>query len=105
MHCCPTLPGLAPTCCLPAALMATLPGIDANDEPKSLAAFRFYCCVLGSVGQLPVSFCLHRWRQHSAAASCCCCRLLLLLRAGQRGAASTELPILAHVPAAADSCR
>ncbi|KAL4431419.1 hypothetical protein ABPG75_006675 [Micractinium tetrahymenae] len=35
------------------ALMATLPAIDANDEPKSLAAFRFYCCVLGSVGQLP----------------------------------------------------
>lgn len=35
--------------------MATLPGIDANDEPKSLAAFRFYCCVLGALGQLPVS--------------------------------------------------
>lgn len=34
--------------------MATLPAIDANDEPKSLAAFRFYCCVLGSLGQLPV---------------------------------------------------
>jgi hypothetical protein len=34
--------------------MATLPGIDANDEPKSLAAFRFYCCVLGALGQLPV---------------------------------------------------
>ena len=33
--------------------MATLPAIDANDEPKSLAAFRFYCCALGSVGQLP----------------------------------------------------
>lgn len=36
--------------------MATLPAIDANDEPKSLAAFRFYCCTLGSLGQLPVSF-------------------------------------------------
>jgi hypothetical protein len=35
--------------------MATLPGIDANDEPKSLAAFRFYCCALGSLGPLPVS--------------------------------------------------
>lgn len=35
--------------------MATLPAIDANDEPKSLAAFRFYCCALGSLGQLPVS--------------------------------------------------
>lgn len=34
--------------------MATLPAIDANDEPKSLAAFRFYCCALGSLGQLPV---------------------------------------------------
>lgn len=39
-----------------AALMATLPAIDANDEPKSLAAFRFYCCVLGSIGQLPVGW-------------------------------------------------
>ncbi|KAI3424360.1 hypothetical protein D9Q98_009913 [Chlorella vulgaris] len=38
---------------LASALMATLPGIDANDEPKSLAAFRFYCCVLGALGQLP----------------------------------------------------
>ena len=35
-------------------MMAMLPGIDANDPPKSLAAFRFYCCVLSSVGQLPV---------------------------------------------------
>lgn len=35
-------------------MMATLPGIDANDPPKSLAAFRFYCCVLSTVGELPV---------------------------------------------------
>ena len=36
-----------------AALMATLPGIDANDPPKSLAVFRLHCCVLSCVGQLP----------------------------------------------------
>lgn len=47
------IPSFAATPLL-AALMATLPGIDANDEPKSLAAFRFYCCVLGALGQLPV---------------------------------------------------
>ena len=37
------------------AMMAALPGIDANDPPKSLAAFRFYCCVLSSIGELPSS--------------------------------------------------
>ena len=37
-----------------AAMMATTPGVDANDPPKSLAVFRFYCCVLSSVGELPV---------------------------------------------------
>lgn len=53
--------------------MATLPAIDANDEPKSLAAFRFYCCVLGSLGQLPVRprcmlahACLPHFRQRAA---------------------------------------
>jgi hypothetical protein len=35
------------------ALMATLPGIDANDPPKSLAVFRLYCCVLSCSGELP----------------------------------------------------
>jgi len=35
------------------ALMATLPGIDANDPPKSLAVFRLYCCVLSCIGELP----------------------------------------------------
>ena len=42
-----------------AALNATLPGIDANDEPKTLAVFRFYCMLLSSVGNLPVRLC-HR---------------------------------------------
>ena len=37
------------------AMMATLPGIDANDPPKSLAVFRLYCSVLSSIGELPVS--------------------------------------------------
>lgn len=39
---------------LAAALMATVPGIDANDPPKSLAVFRFYAIVLSSLAQLPV---------------------------------------------------
>eukprot|EP00891_Asterochloris_glomerata_P001540 jgi/Astpho2/1540/fgenesh1_pg.00026_%23_29_t len=34
------------------AMMATLPAIDANDPPKTLASFRFYCMVLSSVGTL-----------------------------------------------------
>ncbi|KAL3134782.1 hypothetical protein ABBQ32_007768 [Trebouxia sp. C0010 RCD-2024] len=33
-----------------AAMMATLPGIDANDPRKTLACFRLYCVVLSSVG-------------------------------------------------------
>ena len=37
------------------AMMATLPGIDANDPRKTLACFRFYCVVLSSVGTLQVS--------------------------------------------------
>ena len=39
------------------AMMATLPAIDANDPPKTLASFRFYCMVLSSVGTLQVSWC------------------------------------------------
>lgn len=39
---------------LAAAMMAVLPGIDANDEQKTLAAFRFFCIVLSSVGELSV---------------------------------------------------
>ena len=35
-------------------MVAALPAIDANDERKSLAAFRFYCCLLSSLGGLPV---------------------------------------------------
>ncbi|KAL0043408.1 hypothetical protein WJX79_003790 [Trebouxia sp. C0005] len=34
------------------AMMATLPGIDANDPRKTLACFRFYSVVLSSVGTL-----------------------------------------------------
>lgn len=37
-----------------AAMMATLPGIDANDPPKTLACFRFYCMVISTVGMLKV---------------------------------------------------
>ena len=37
-----------------AAMMATLPGIDANDPRKTLACFRLYCVVLSSVGILQV---------------------------------------------------
>lgn len=32
------------------AMMATLPGIDANDPAKTLACFRLYCGILSSVG-------------------------------------------------------
>lgn len=39
------------------AMMATLPAIDANDPPKTLASFRLYCMVLSSVGTLQVSWC------------------------------------------------
>lgn len=38
--------------CIQDAMNATLPGIDANDPPKSLAVFRLYCCVLSCVGPL-----------------------------------------------------
>lgn len=38
------------------AMMATLPGIDANDPRKTLACFRLYCVVLSSVGTLQVVF-------------------------------------------------
>ena len=37
------------------AMLATLPGIDANDPRKTLACFRFYSVVLSSVGTLQVS--------------------------------------------------
>eukprot|EP00873_Tetraselmis_striata_P035714 jgi/Tetstr1/455978/TSEL_042757.t2 len=33
-----------------AALTATLPGIDANDPPKTLACYRLYCSVLSATG-------------------------------------------------------
>lgn len=36
------------------AMVATLPGIDANDPRKTLACFRLYCVVLSSVGILQV---------------------------------------------------
>ncbi|KAK9818405.1 hypothetical protein WJX72_012161 [[Myrmecia] bisecta] len=45
-----------------AAMMATLPGIDANDPPKTLACFRFYSNVLSSIGMLeetPAAFPLY----------------------------------------------
>ena len=44
--------------CIAEALNATLPGIDANDPPKSLAVFRLYCCVLSCVGSLEVCLCI-----------------------------------------------
>ena len=37
------------------AMMATLPGIDANDPRKTLACFRLYSVVLSSVGTLQVN--------------------------------------------------
>lgn len=39
------------------AMMATLPGIDANDPRKTLACFRLYSVVLSSVGTLQVGAC------------------------------------------------
>ena len=40
---------------VPGAMMATLPGIDANDPRKTLACFRLYSVVLSSVGTLQVN--------------------------------------------------
>ena len=37
------------------ALTASLPGIDANDPPKSLACFRLYTVALCSIGALKVT--------------------------------------------------
>jgi len=37
------------------ALTASLPGIDANDPPKSLACFRLYTVALCSIGALKVA--------------------------------------------------
>ena len=37
-----------------AAMNATLPGIDANDENKTRAVFRFYCMVLASTSSIAV---------------------------------------------------
>ena len=45
------------------AMSLTLPCIDANDEPKTLACFRFYCTILSSVGQLPVRICMYLYHQ------------------------------------------
>ncbi len=35
-----------------AAMEALLPAVDANDEAKTLAVFRFFCLVLSSVPSL-----------------------------------------------------
>ncbi len=37
------------------AMMALLPGLDANDERKTCAVFRFYTIVLSSIPGLAVS--------------------------------------------------
>jgi hypothetical protein len=44
---------------LAGAMMALLPGIDANDEHKALAVFRFYTVVLSSLPiiEVTLSFC------------------------------------------------
>eukprot|EP00951_Prasinocladus_malaysianus_P046646 scaffold647843_cov52-Prasinocladus_malaysianus.AAC.2 len=34
------------------AMVSILPGVDANDPPKTLACFRFFCSVLSSIGCL-----------------------------------------------------
>ena len=38
------------------AMEALLPAVDANDEAKTLACFRFFCVVLSSVPSLEVDF-------------------------------------------------
>lgn len=37
--------------CLAEAMFSTLPGLDANDPPKTLATMQLYCAVLSSVGK------------------------------------------------------
>lgn len=41
---------------LASAMMALLPGIDANDEHKALAVFRFYTVLLSSLPTIEVPF-------------------------------------------------
>jgi hypothetical protein len=50
-------------------MMAVLPGIDANDEQKTLVAFRFFCIVLSSVGELSVRACGRGGRARRAPAA------------------------------------
>ena len=49
-------------------MMATLPGIDANDPAKTLACFRLYCNVFSSMGDwtrddgpLPLGVFMEEW--------------------------------------------
>ncbi len=39
------------------AMEALLPAVDANDEAKTLACFRFFCIVLSSLPRLEVMLC------------------------------------------------
>lgn len=38
--------------CLADAMFNTLPGLDANDPPKTISTMQLYCCVLSSVGKI-----------------------------------------------------
>ncbi|KAH7373268.1 hypothetical protein KP509_17G047600 [Ceratopteris richardii] len=38
--------------CLADAMFNTLPGLDANDPPKTIATMQFYCSVISSVGRM-----------------------------------------------------
>ncbi|KAI5078578.1 hypothetical protein GOP47_0006249 [Adiantum capillus-veneris] len=36
------------------AMFNTLPGLDANDPPKTMSTMQLYCCVLSSVGRIDI---------------------------------------------------
>ena len=64
------------------AMMATLPGIDANDPRKTLACFRFYCVVLSSVGRLQVWAPPNPQKPLHCLHSSTCCHFVILFGEG-----------------------
>ena len=57
---------------LATAMTVSLPGIDANDPPKSLACFRLYTVALCSIGALNVITAASRCSRQTPAYVCPC---------------------------------